>query len=68
MDTTRDIDLTWRKSDACPGGPTCVEVAALPEGGMAVRDGKNPDGPVLRFDAGEWAAFVVAVRAGEFDR
>jgi hypothetical protein len=42
-------------------------VAALPGGGAAVRDGKDPEGAQLRFDAAEWAAFTAAVRAGEFD-
>jgi len=59
--------MTWRKSSFCPSGATCVEVAALPEGGAAVRDGKDPRGAELHFDATEWAAFVAAVKAGEFD-
>jgi hypothetical protein len=33
-----------------------------------MRDGKNPDGPVLVFTPGEWAAFTAGVRDGEFDR
>ena len=45
----------------------CVEVASLADGGRAVRDSKNPRGDVLRFTAGEWAAFVKGVHAGEFD-
>jgi hypothetical protein len=44
-----------------------VEIAALPNGGAAIRDGKDPRGPVLRFDGAEWAAFVAAVKAGSFD-
>jgi len=39
----------------------------LPDGGAAIRDGKDPQGPELHFDAAEWAAFLAAVRAGEFD-
>jgi hypothetical protein len=34
---------------------------------MAIRDGKDPRGTHLRFDAAEWAAFVAAVKNGEFD-
>jgi hypothetical protein len=45
----------------------CVEIAALPGGGVAVRDSKDPEGPILRFTAGEWAAFVEGVAAGEFE-
>lgn len=59
-------ELNWTRSTHCESG-ACVEVAPLPDGGMAVRDSKRPDGPVLRFTAAEWAAFVAGARAGEFD-
>lgn len=58
--------LTWRKSSRSnQQGGNCVETATLPDGGRAVRDSKNPDGPALLFTPAEWAAFVEAVRAGE---
>ena len=38
-------DLTWRKSRYSSSQPNCVELAA-----SAVRDSKNPDGPVLNLD------------------
>lgn len=44
----------------------CVEVAVAGQG-VAVRDSKNQDGPVLRFTHVEWDAFVQGVKAGEFD-
>jgi hypothetical protein len=47
-----------------------VEVADTPDGGKAVRDGKqngDPDQVILVFTAGEWAAFIAGVRNGEFD-
>ncbi|MER7361876.1 DUF397 domain-containing protein [Nonomuraea wenchangensis] len=56
----------WRKSSFCNAG-SCVEVQTLPDGTVAVRDGKDPDGPVLRFTYGEWCAFVGGILAGEFD-
>jgi hypothetical protein len=34
---------------------------------MAVRDSKDPNGPVLTFEAGPWRAFIAAVQAGSFD-
>jgi hypothetical protein len=34
---------------------------------MAVRDSKHPDGPVLRFSAEEWRAFLAGAKTGEFD-
>jgi hypothetical protein len=50
-------DLTWRKStySGTAEGSACVELAA----GGAVRDSKNPAGPVLRVDL---AGFVAAVK------
>jgi hypothetical protein len=63
-----ETQLTWRKSKRSGGqGGNCVEVASLPDGGMAVRDSKNPDGPNLRFTAAEWTAFVGGVKDGEFE-
>lgn len=60
--------LMWRKSSfSNANGGGCVEVADLPEGGWAVRDSKDPQGPVLQFTTGEVEAFVQGVRAGEFD-
>jgi hypothetical protein len=39
----------------------------MPDGGVAVRDGKSPDvTPVLMFSADEWTAFISGVKAGEF--
>ncbi|WP_308427732.1 DUF397 domain-containing protein [Streptomyces albospinus] len=34
-------------------------------GAVPVRDSKVPHGPALVFPAGEWAAFVAAVKSGE---
>jgi hypothetical protein len=50
-------DLTWRKSSHS-GETNCVELAAA----GAVRDSKNPDGPVLLVDV---TALVAAVKAGQ---
>ena len=57
----------WKRSSACTGTATCVEFKVLPEGGAAIRDGKDPGGPTLIFTASEWSAFIAGARAGEFD-
>jgi hypothetical protein len=65
------VDLSnaiWRKSSYSGGnGGDCVEVADnLPEV-VAVRDSKDPTGPVLAFGSDEWRAFMAAIKIGEFD-
>jgi hypothetical protein len=63
------VDLSraeWRKS-SYSGTNGCVEVAVADDG-IAVRDSKDPGGPVLRYDAHEWEAFLAGVRNGEFER
>ena len=44
----------------------CVEVAALPEGGILVRDSKDQCGPVLAFTDDEWRAFINGTKGDEF--
>ena len=57
----------WFKSSfSGAGGNACVEVAVV-DGGVAVRDSKDPCGPALEFTTVEWLAFVAGARIGEFD-
>lgn len=59
---------TWRKSSYSSGGSeqtNCVEVGELP-GRVAMRDSKDPAGPVLAFTRAEWWAFLSGMRGGEF--
>lgn len=59
--------LHFQISSFCGNGG-CVAVAPMPDGTIAIRDDKVPDGPVLIFTPAEWEAFVAAVKGGEFDR
>jgi hypothetical protein len=58
----------WHKSSRSgSNGGDCVEVADNLPGVVAVRDSKNPAGPVLVFTPSEWRAFVDGAKDGEFD-
>lgn len=58
--------LTWRKSSRSHQEGACVELADLPVG-VAVRDSKNPNGPVLAVHLMAAAALARRIKAGEFD-
>ena len=60
-------DLLWFKAEASTNNGSCVEVAVLPDGGVAVRDSKDQDGAVLKFTQAEWVAFATGMAAGDFD-
>ncbi|WP_034086974.1 DUF397 domain-containing protein [Streptacidiphilus albus] len=62
-------DPQWFKSSYSSNGGQCIEVAAnlvATRGMVPVRDSKDPQGPALAFPAAAFAAFVSAVKAGEF--
>ena len=53
-----------------PGGSRGYAISNSPSRDtdeIAVRDSKDRDGPVLRFTAHEWGAFLAGVRDGEFE-
>lgn len=57
----------WRRASKCDNSSgNCLEIADL-NGATAIRDSKDPDGAVLVYTAGEWAAFLDAAKNGEFD-
>ena len=65
-----EVAAAWRKSRrSADQGGTTVEVASVEESrAVAVRDSKDPDGPVLGFTPRAWNAFLDGARNGDFDR
>jgi hypothetical protein len=64
-----DQPTTWTRSTRCTeGGGNCVEVAALPNGSVAVRDSKDPGAAHLVFSRAEWSAWLDGAKQGQFDR
>jgi hypothetical protein len=53
----------WRISSYSANGSTCVEVARNLPGIIAVRDSKDPHGPVLILTPADWSAFLVGLKA-----
>ncbi|GAB3880681.1 hypothetical protein GCM10027612_08640 [Microbispora bryophytorum subsp. camponoti] len=49
-----------------PSG-NCVEIAALPDGRVALRNSRHPSGPALIVPLQDMTAFLRAAKEGEFD-
>lgn len=52
---------TFRRSSYSGAEGNCVEVAVTTSGGRAIRDSKNPHGPLLHISPAGWRAFLGAV-------
>jgi Domain of unknown function (DUF397) len=53
----------WHKSSHSGQNGNCVEVAANLPGVVAVRDSKDPEGPVLVVTGEQWRGFVAELRS-----
>lgn len=61
-------DAQWRKASYSSGGQQngCVEVARRRPGTVAVRDSKDPYGPVLFLAPTAWRTLTTDVKAGRY--
>ncbi|WP_190823241.1 DUF397 domain-containing protein [Saccharopolyspora pogona] len=64
-------DVEWRKSSFSGtggnGSGNCVEIAALSDGRIAVRNSKAPDAGTVLFTRSEMDAWIKGIKASEFD-
>ncbi len=56
----------WLRSTKSQHNGGCVEIRKM-DGTIAMRDSKDPSGPVLRFTPAEWDCFLDGAHKGEFD-
>jgi hypothetical protein len=61
------VSARWRKSQASNPSGSCVQVAELADGAIAMRNSRHPSGPALIYTRAEIAAFLAGVKNGEFD-
>jgi hypothetical protein len=58
---------TWHKSSHSSGsGSNCVEVAVFP-GSVAIRDSKNPDGPVHLVSPEAFRDLITRIKRGDLN-
>lgn len=63
-----EVAAIWRKSSySGSAGQECVEAAVVTGQGVAVRDSKDADGPMLSLAPSAWASLLAGVKDGSFD-
>jgi hypothetical protein len=59
--------LHWRVSSFSGNNGTCVEVAALSDGHIALRNSRYPDAATIRCTRAEINVWIKGIKAGECD-
>jgi hypothetical protein len=60
-------EVAWLKSHHSNSQGACVEMAKLPDGQIAVRNSRHPEGPALIYTRAEIEALIRGVHDGDFD-
>lgn len=61
------LGVSWRKSHYSNPCGSCVEMAQLADGRIAIRHSRHPGGSALIYSRAEITAFIHGVKVGEFD-
>ncbi|MDA2810101.1 DUF397 domain-containing protein [Nocardiopsis sp. RSe5-2] len=64
---TELTDAAWQKSRRSNSRGSCVEMAKLPDGSIAVRNSRFPGGPALVYTQAEIDALILGAKDGDFD-
>ncbi|MER6116968.1 DUF397 domain-containing protein [Streptomyces sp. A0642] len=67
MAATELRGVVWQKSRYSNSQGSCVEFAKLPDGDVAMRNSRHPEGPALVYTPAEIEALLLGVKDGEFD-
>ncbi|GAA4237953.1 hypothetical protein GCM10022254_51890 [Actinomadura meridiana] len=63
-----EVATLWHTSShSGSGGTSCVEVAGLTSQGVALRDSKDADGPMLSIAPAAWASLLTDIKGGSLD-
>jgi Domain of unknown function (DUF397) len=62
----RGAPPAWRKSTKSIANGQCIEIAALLNGRLSVRDSVDKAGPTATFTPNVWRTFLTRVKDGDF--
>lgn len=61
------VYTSFKKSSRSTGGANCVEIGVADDGTIAMRDSKNPTGPVIEMTLDAFRDLLADVKSGTFD-
>ncbi|MFI6340185.1 DUF397 domain-containing protein [Streptomyces sp. NPDC050535] len=57
----------WEKPWSGTNGGSCVEAKRLPDGSVAFRQSRDPEGPALVYSRDEMVSFLQGAKSGQAD-